>query len=140
MITIGAICRNPFRSIVVRGLEILQACAEAVDLVRAYRRPDRPFVEVEPHAGSGAACTEAPRGLLHHRYDLDAEGRIVRAVIVPPTSQNQLAIEDDLRRVVEEHLALPRPTLTELCERAVRNHDPCISCAAHFLDLELRQA
>jgi sulfhydrogenase subunit alpha len=133
-------CRNPFRSIVVRSLELLQACEEAVALVRAYRPPDRPFVEVEPRAGVGSACTEAPRGLLYHGYRLDEQGRILTATIVPPTSQNQLAIEADLRRLVEGGLDLPDEELAHLCERGVRNHDPCISCAAHFLRLDVDRA
>jgi len=134
---LGPACRNPFRAIVVRGLEVVQACAEAVALLRAYRPPEPPFVAVVPRAGAGAACTEAPRGLLYHRYVLDGEGRVAEATIVPPTSQNQLAIDADLRRLVEEHLELSDAELRELCERGVRNHDPCISCATHFLRLEV---
>jgi coenzyme F420-reducing hydrogenase alpha subunit len=134
---LGATCRNPFRSIVVRALEVMQACALALEIVRGYQPPDLPFVRVEPRAGEGAACTEAPRGLLYHRYRLDGEGRIEAATIVPPTSQNQLAIEADMRRLVERGLHLPDAELARLCERGVRNHDPCISCAAHFLRLEL---
>ena len=137
---LGPTCRNPFRSIVVRALETLQACSEAAALVRDYRPPERPFVDVEPRAGPGSACTEAPRGTLYQRYRLDDQGRILEATIVPPTSQNQLAIEADLVRVVQDHLDLPTDGLTHLCERAVRNHDPCISCAAHFLRLELEPA
>ena len=110
---------------------------EAAELVRAYQPPDRPFVEVQPRAGTGSECTEAPRGLLYHRYRLDAEGRIQEATIVPPTSQNQLAIETDLRRLVQAHLDLSSHELAHLCERGVRNHDPCISCAAHFLRLDM---
>ena len=135
--SLGAQCRNPFRSILVRGAEMLQACEEALAIVRGYRPPDRPFVDVEPRAGEGSACTEAPRGLLYHRYRLDEQGRIVSATIVPPTSQNQLAIEADLRRLAERSLDLPDAELAHLCERGVRNHDPCISCAAHFLRLDV---
>jgi coenzyme F420-reducing hydrogenase alpha subunit len=85
----------------------------------------------------GFACTEAPRGILYHRYRLNADGTIADAKIVPPTSQNQKAIENDLGRFVERHLQLPKDTLTWKCEQAVRNYDPCISCATHFLKLEL---
>lgn len=134
---LGPSCRNPFRSIVVRGLEVLQVCEEALAIIRDYRPPDPSFLDVEPREGEGSACTEAPRGLLYHRYRLDEQGRILEATIVPPTSQNQLAIETDLRRLVERGLDLPEADLAHLCERGVRNHDPCISCAAHFLRLDL---
>jgi coenzyme F420-reducing hydrogenase alpha subunit len=127
-------CNNPFRSIVVRAVETLHACDTALRFVREYEEPDRPAVEVEPRAAVGHGCTEAPRGLLYHRYELDATGTIVDAVIVPPTSQNQSTIERDLWRVVEDNLDLDDAALTGLCEQTIRNYDPCISCAAHFLD------
>ena len=134
----GAVCRNPYRSIIVRAVEVLHAVDEALRLIDAYEPPPRPHVEVHPRAGTGHGATEAPRGLLHHRYTLDARGTVTEAVLVPPTAQNQDAIEEDLRRAVQEHLRTGEPTdaeLTTLCERAIRNHDPCISCSTHFLDL-----
>jgi coenzyme F420-reducing hydrogenase alpha subunit len=130
-------CHNPFQSIIVRAVEILQACDEALDIIARYEPPDRPAVEVQPRAGAGHGATEAPRGLLYHRYEIDRAGTIVSAWIVPPTSQNQLAIEEDLRAVVQRSLELPDEQLKLRCEQAIRNHDPCISCATHFLDLTI---
>jgi coenzyme F420-reducing hydrogenase alpha subunit len=72
-----------------------------------------------------------------HQYETDPDGTIRRARIVPPTSQNQLTIEADLRRTVQSGLALDDDDLRWRCEQAVRNHDPCISCAAHFLDMSI---
>jgi coenzyme F420-reducing hydrogenase alpha subunit len=126
---------NPFRSIVVRGVELVEACAEALRIIGGYEEPDRPAVAVEPRAAVGHGATEAPRGLLYHRYELDDDGTILDAKIVPPTSQNQLAIEEDLRTVVARYADLPDEELRLRCEQAIRNHDPCISCATHFLDL-----
>ncbi|KOG87453.1 dehydrogenase, partial [Streptomyces varsoviensis] len=135
----GAVCRNPFRSIVVRAVEALYAIDEALRIIDAYEPPDRPYVDVRPRAGTGHGATEAPRGLLYHRYTLDADGIVTAATLVPPTSQNQGAMEEDLRRLVQDRLdAGEQDTdaeLTALCERGIRNHDPCISCSAHFLDL-----
>ncbi len=136
-VSLERVCRNPFRSILVRGVELVHACDEALRLVAAYEPPEPPAVAVTPRAGTGAAATEAPRGLLYHRYDLDASGVIRKARIVPPTSQNQKSIEADVGRLVPAHINDPHPELTLLCERAVRNHDPCISCATHFLKLEV---
>ncbi len=135
--SLASTCRNPFQSIVVRSVEVLQACDEALRIVDQYERPDRPFVDVQPRATTGYGCTEAPRGLLYHRYRLDDKGTILDAKIVPPTSQNQKAIEDDLRRFVGKYLSLPQETLGLQCEQAIRNYDPCISCSAHFLKLSL---
>ena len=131
------LCRDPFRSIVVRSVELVYACDEALRLIDAYEEPDAPFVTVEPVAGTGHGVSEAPRGLLYHRYRLDADGTILDAKIVPPTSQNQLAIEDDLRAVVADNARLDDDELRSLCEQTIRNYDPCISCATHFLDLEV---
>jgi coenzyme F420-reducing hydrogenase alpha subunit len=131
------VCRNPFQSIVVRGVELVEAVDEALELIEAYVPPDPPAVEVVPRRGVGHGATEAPRGLLYHRYEIDDDGTILDARIVPPTSQNQLAIEEDLRAVVERHMHESDERLTRRCEQAVRNHDPCISCATHFLELTI---
>ncbi|MGA8664298.1 MAG: Ni/Fe hydrogenase subunit alpha [Thermoplasmata archaeon] len=133
------IVRNPFKSVIVRAVETVHACEEALQIMDHYRLPDQPWVE--PHLPGrpthGAAATEAPRGLLYHRYELDAEGHITFAKIVAPTSQNQKRIEDDVRHLVGRSLDLDDAGLTFQCERAIRNHDPCISCATHFLNLDL---
>jgi coenzyme F420-reducing hydrogenase alpha subunit len=128
-------CRNPYRSIVVRAVEVLHACETALSIIEQYEEPDQPAVAVTPVAAVGHGCTEAPRGLLYHRYELDDSGTILDARIVPPTAQNQPTIEHDLRHVVEDNLGMDDAALTALCEHTIRNYDPCISCAAHFLDL-----
>jgi len=132
---LGSSCRNPFRSIVVRAVELVQAADEALALIDAYQPPDPPAIEVHPRRSVGHGATEAPRGMLYHRYEIDEDGTILDARIVPPTSQNQRAIEEDLRGVVERSLDLSDEDLTQRCEQAIRNHDPCISCSTHFLDL-----
>ena len=132
-------CRNPFRSILVRLVEIIEALAETRSIVASYVRPERACVPVALRAGVGHGCTEAPRGMLYHRYVLDDRGMITDARIVPPTSQNQKAIEDDLRAIATTLASLPHDEATLRAERAVRNHDPCISCSTHFLDLRIRR-
>jgi sulfhydrogenase subunit alpha len=131
------VCRNPFRSILVRAVETVHACDEALRLIEGYEQPDVAAIEVQPAAIVGHGASEAPRGLLYHRYELAADGQVLAARIVPPTSQNQAQIEDDLRRFVEPRLELDEDELTWRCEQAIRNYDPCISCATHFLDLRV---
>jgi coenzyme F420-reducing hydrogenase alpha subunit len=132
-------CRNPFKGILARAVEILYACDEALSIIEAYEPPERPSVEIEPKAATGYGCTEAPRGILYHRYTIDAEGTIQDAKIVPPTSQNQRRIEEDLYHFVPRSLELPDEQLQWRCEQAIRNYDPCISCAAHFLKLHVER-
>jgi len=134
---LGPTCTNPYRSIVVRAIEVLHACDEALRIIAAYDEPEQPSVAVEPRAGTGFAATEAPRGLLYHRYRLEADGTIAQARIVPPTSQNQASIEEDLANFIGGFLDLPDEALRQRCEQTVRNYDPCISCSTHFLRLEI---
>ncbi|MBI2212616.1 MAG: Ni/Fe hydrogenase subunit alpha [Acidobacteria bacterium] len=136
---LGPVCRNPFQSIVVRAVELLYACDEAVRIIEQYERPERPAVDVQPRVGTGAGCTEAPRGILYHRYRIDEHGKIMEAKIVPPTAQNLSTIEDDLRRFAESHLELSQNDMAMRCEQTIRNYDPCISCATHFLRLEVER-
>lgn len=170
---LGPTCYNPFKSIVIRSVELLHICDEALRIIDEYTVPDQPAIDVEtagPQTGdtgkapggqhqpafvrdstkyteqhrvgaarTGYSCTEAPRGILYHRYDLDSDGLILDAKIVPPTSQNQRTIEEDLRVFVSERLDLPTEQLKAQCEQAVRNYDPCISCATHFLTLDIQK-
>jgi coenzyme F420-reducing hydrogenase alpha subunit len=134
---LGPECRNPFQSIIVRSVEMVEACEEALRIIDGYRPPPLPAEEAKPAAGVGRGASEAPRGLLYHYYELDDDGNISDARIVPPTSQNQKMIEDDLRRFVSTRLDLPDDKLQWRLEQAIRNYDPCISCSTHFLKLEV---
>ncbi|MCC6803363.1 MAG: Ni/Fe hydrogenase subunit alpha [Anaerolineae bacterium] len=131
---------NPFQSIVVRSLETLYAVEEALRIIEQYEMPEQASVVVTPRAAVGHGCSEAPRGILYHRYSVDDDGNILTAQIVPPTSQNQKTIEDDLWQFVEKQFDLPQDELVIRCEQAVRNYDPCISCSVHFLKLDIDRA
>ena len=128
--------RNPFRSIGVRAIELVFACHEALRIIAAYEPPPEPRAGAEVRAATGMAATEAPRGLLYHRYSIDERGLIQNARIVPPTAQNLKRIEDDLWGYVPQLLHLSNDEIAWKAEQAVRNYDPCISCATHFLKLK----
>ncbi|HJW22812.1 MAG TPA: Ni/Fe hydrogenase subunit alpha [Candidatus Limnocylindrales bacterium] len=132
-----SIRRNPYRSIVARAIELVHATAEAIDLVDTYVPPDAPAVAWQPRPGIAAWATEAPRGLLFHRYEVGADGLVAAASIVPPTSQNQAAIEADIATFAPRVLDLPMDAATHALEQLIRSYDPCISCATHFLDLRI---
>ncbi|MDE1934148.1 Ni/Fe hydrogenase subunit alpha [Bradyrhizobium sp.] len=134
------VCRNPFKSIVVRALEILFACEEALRIIDAYEPPAQASVALVPRAATGFGCTEAPRGICWHRYDFAEDGTIERVRIVPPTSQNQPSIEADLAAVAASILDQPDDVIRDRCEQAIRNYDPCISCSAHFLKLKINRS
>jgi sulfhydrogenase subunit alpha len=134
---LSSACTNPFQSIIVRAVEIVYACEEALRIIDRYEAPDKAFIEKEPRASIGFGCTEAPRGILYHRYRIDKHGLILDAKIVPPTSQNQKSIEADLWQFVDANIEIPETKLQWQCEQVIRNYDPCISCATHFLKLDL---
>ena len=136
---LGPVCNNQFKSIIIRAIETLYAYEEAIRIIENYKMPEKPYVDVDPSKGPGIGhgCTEAPRGALYHRYEIDKDGLIVDAHIVPPTAQNQPIIESDLLHYVEKFMALPDDKLQWQCEQTIRNYDPCISCSCHFLKLHV---
>jgi coenzyme F420-reducing hydrogenase alpha subunit len=137
---LGPVCRNPFRSIVVRAVEVVVACEEALRIIDGWSGGTVSSVPVPARPGVGHGATEAPRGVLYHRYELAADGTIATAQIVPPTSQNQRSIEHDLLAFVTPRMHLDLAELTRQCEQVIRNYDPCISCATHFLDVTVEEA
>jgi coenzyme F420-reducing hydrogenase alpha subunit len=131
---------NPYTSIVARSLEVAYAIGEAIRLIEDHEPLEVPAITIAPRAGAGAWITEAPRGILYHRYEADACGLVTKATIVPPTSQNQRQIEEDLIRFAPAVLDLPEDKAAWRCEQVVRNYDPCISCATHSLKLKVERA
>jgi sulfhydrogenase subunit alpha len=125
--------RNNFHSLLARGLESIHALALAADLVEGYQPPARPRVSITPRASEGAHGTEAPRGICWHRYTTASDGTIKYAHIMPPTAQNQVTIEQDLREMGARVIDLPDEEAALKCEHLIRNYDPCISCSVHFL-------
>jgi coenzyme F420-reducing hydrogenase alpha subunit len=132
--------RNMFHSIIARSAEIYFAITEAIRILEGYEETDTSYLDVKPVAGTGFGCTEAPRGILWHRYELDGNGDVVSAEIVPPTSQNQARIEQDLVSSIENFGAnRTQDEIRQHCETIIRNYDPCISCATHFLSVDIER-
>jgi coenzyme F420-reducing hydrogenase alpha subunit len=131
---------DPAASVFARGIEVLQAIDEALAVCDGWQPPlgSRSAAPV-PRAGAGAAATEAPRGILYVSLETDAAGDVTKLRIVPPTSQNQAQIEADLRALAPAALALPEDAARRACEAAIRDYDPCISCATHFLRLTVER-
>ncbi len=136
---LGHACYNPYKSIIIRAVETIYALEEAIRLIDGYKEPAQSLVPYTPRAGTGMGASEAPRGILFHQYTLSDEGSITKAQIVPPTAQNQPSIEADLAEYIVDILEQPNDTIRHLCEQTIRNYDPCISCATHFLDLTVER-
>lgn len=132
-------CQNNFKSIIARALETLYAVDHAIELLEQYD-PDTPAsIPIAPREGVGHGCTEAPRGILYHRYEVHADGTIRSATITPPTAQNQPQIEADLRSYFPTLLDCSEDEATLRCEHLIRNYDPCISCSTHFLRVKVER-
>jgi len=132
-------CFNPYRSIVARAIEVVFAFEEAIRLIDSYDGCSPARIDYTPRAGEGAWATEAPRGLIYHRYQTTDDGKIAHATIVPPTSQNQRQIEQDLTQLLPSILHQSDTEVALACERLIRSYDPCISCSTHFLRLEIER-
>lgn len=132
-------CCNPHSSILARAVEVVFAFEESIAILRSFEVPSRPRSEWTPRAGEGMSATEAPRGLIFHRYRIDASGLVEFAKIVPPTSQNQGQIESDLRRLLPSLVHHSDLEIGQQCERLVRAYDPCISCSTHFLRVRIER-
>jgi coenzyme F420-reducing hydrogenase alpha subunit len=132
-------CSNPYAGIVARAVELVMASEEGLRLIDTYREPEPANVEYALRAGEGCAATEAPRGLLYHRYRINDQGIVQSARIVPPTCQNCRRIEDDLRLMVHDILDRPDAEIVDACEKLVRNYDPCISCSTHVVRIQINR-
>ena len=128
---------NPFKGLLARAIELVEVCDAAIELAHAYSPSGPSHLEVKLKAGEGAGVSEAPRGLLYHRYVVDEQGMVCFAKITPPTAQNFAQMEADLWKFAPGALELPHEEATLACEHLVRAYDPCISCATHFLKLKV---
>jgi len=134
-------CFNPFKSILVRMIEVIFALEHAIEIIDMKLGCPTASVPVDlTKSVEGMGCTEAPRGLCYHRYQLDEKGMIEYAKIVPPTTINQTMIEEDLSHLVKQYIHEPDDKLQHYCEQGIRNYDPCISCSTHFLDLTVKRS
>ena len=130
---------NPYKSLIARAIELVDAYETAIQLIKDYLPSGKAQIPLTLKAGVGSGASEAPRGLLFHRYAMDANGLVQQARIVPPTAQNLPRIEDDLRALVPQIIKLSQEEATLTAEHLVRSYDPCISCATHFLKLKIEE-
>lgn len=131
--------KNPYKSLIARSIELVHFYEEAIQLINEYKPSGPAHLELKLKAGEGAGATEAPRGLLYHRYKIDARGMVQFAKITPPTAQNLPRIEADLFKLTPKIVSLPEAEATLIAEHLVRSYDPCISCATHFLKLKIAE-
>lgn len=129
--------RNPYKGLIARAIELLHACDLAIELANTYQPKGPSYKEIKVHPGEGFGVSEAPRGLLYHRYVVDEQGLIRFARITPPTAQNFSQMEADLWALAPSVVKQPQEEASLSFEHLLRSYDPCISCATHFLKLNI---
>lgn len=129
--------RNPYKGLLARAIELVHTCDLALELAASYQPAGPSRVEVKVQPGEGVGVSEAPRGLLYHRYIVDEQGLIRFARITPPTAQNFAQMEADLWALAPRVVKQPQEQASLTCEHLLRSYDPCISCATHFLKLRI---
>jgi len=127
---------NPMDNNKAQALELQSDVSRALEMIEQLLRDgikdERP-VPSQPHAGTGTAITEAPRGLLVHSYAFDHEGRVVSADVITPTAMNAASMEVHFRAAVEQCADRGEATISQRLQMVARAYDPCISCSVHLV-------
>ncbi len=132
--------RNPYKGLLARAIELVHTTDLAAELASLYKPTGPSFKEFKVRPGEGFGVSEAPRGLLYHRYVVDEQGLIRFARITPPTAQNFAQMEADLWALAPTVVKQPQEQASISFEHLLRSYDPCISCATHFLNLKIENS
>lgn len=119
-----------------QAVEILQCVDDALDILKSQKIVDEKPVRKPVQAGVGVGVVEAPRGILYHMAKINEKGIIEDYDVIVPTSQNQINIENDLKKYFNENLDKGEEVLKNEAEKIIRSYDPCMSCATNFLRIE----
>lgn len=126
---------NIYHNNLAQAIEILHCVDEALDILSSLHIEAEKPIKVPVRQGVGVGVIEAPRGILYHMADVDDAGRIRDYDVIVPTSQNQINIENDLKKFFGENLHRPKEELQRDAEKIIRAYDPCMSCATNFLKI-----
>ena len=127
---------NIYHNNLAQAIEILEAVEDAISILKSINIVDEKPITTPRKAGSGVGVVEAPRGTLYHMAEVDNRGMIVNYDVIVPTSQNQINIENDLKKYFSENLDKDEDTLKLAAEKIIRAYDPCMSCATNFLKID----
>ena len=129
---------NPFANNLAQAIELVHAIDHSIEICKNTKINPKDIVKEfpAPRAGVGVGAIEAPRGTLFHEYELDNEGKIIRANIITPTAQNLLNMQEDIRNFVPSIVNKSRDKIILEIEKLIRSCDPCFSCSSHFLDVK----
>lgn len=127
---------NVFHNNLAQAVEILHCVDEAIEILETIDFKEETPVRKPPQAGKGVGVVEAPRGILYHYAEVDEKGMIKDYDVIVPTAQNQINIENDLKKYFNENIDKDKEVLKIEAEKIIRAYDPCMSCATNFLTVE----
>ncbi len=128
---------NVFDNNIAQAIEILHCVDDSIGVLKKLKIKNEKLVEVNVRESEGVGVIEAPRGTLYYWLKIDNKGIIKDSHIIVPTGINQIKIERDVRRFIENNLNLGKEKLKKMIEELIRSYDPCMSCASHFLEFEI---
>ena len=127
---------NIYSNNLAQAIEILHCVDDAIEILNTLKLVEEKPVARVPKAGVGVGVIEAPRGTLYHLAETDERGMIVKYDVIVPTAQNQINIENDLKKYFTDNLDKDENTMRLEAEKIIRAYDPCMSCATNFLKIE----
>src|SRR5512147_519126 len=110
-----------------RLIELLQAAETAVQLLEDKEITSTDIrAKVEPKAGRGVGCVEAPRGTLIHDYECDNDGLITKVNLIVGTTHNNAAINLSVNQAAKEFIKGGKydQGILNRVEMAIRSYDP----------------
>jgi len=120
-----------------QAIEILECVDDAIDILKTVKiNADEKPVRKPLRAGVGIGVVEAPRGILYHKAKVNDKGIIEDYDVIVPTAQNQINIENDLKKYFNENLDKEEEELHHRAEMIIRAYDPCVSCSTNFLKID----
>jgi coenzyme F420-reducing hydrogenase alpha subunit len=132
--TWGSPCDYTVMNHYARLIELLHCAEKAVKLLadNAIASPEVK-AKITATPTSATAHIEAPRGVLIHDYEVDANGIMQGANFIVATQHNISAINATIQAAAAQFLSQPDAELLNGVEFAIRCYDPCLSCSTHQL-------
>ena len=127
---------NIFHNNLAQAIEMLHCIDASIDLLQSTQFQPEPPTPLTPKECEGVGVIEAPRGTLYYNLQMNAQGIITGGDIIVPTAQNQINLENDIKKLAQDKIDLPETALSFEIEKLIRAYDPCMSCACHFLKLK----
>ncbi|WP_028574115.1 Ni/Fe hydrogenase subunit alpha [Desulfonatronovibrio hydrogenovorans] len=111
-----------------RLIELVQACEKAEELLNDPEITGREHraKNIQPRAGDGVGCVEAPRGTLIHHYKTDDNGLVTMANLIVGTTHNNAPMNLSVKQAAKALIKDGKydQGILNRVEMAIRAYDP----------------